>query len=51
MAAASRQSEPLGLLGHKHVRTTMVYTHVLNRAARGAGSLADPLGRLPGGSG
>jgi integron integrase len=34
------------LLGHKSVRTTMIYTHVLNRGARGVRS---PLDRVLGG--
>ncbi len=32
------------LLGHKDIKTTMVYTHVLNRGGRGVHS---PLDRLP----
>jgi integron integrase len=32
------------LLGHSSVRTTMVYTHVLNRGGRGVRSPADDLG-------
>ena len=32
------------LLGHKEVSTTMVYTHVLNRAGRGVRSPLDTLG-------
>jgi integrase len=31
------------LLGHKDVRTTMIYTHVLNKTARGVRSPADQL--------
>ena len=31
------------LLGHKDVRTTMIYTHVLNRGVRGVMSPADRL--------
>ena len=31
------------LLGHSSVRTTMVYTHVLNRGGRGVRSPADDL--------
>lgn len=31
------------LLGHKHVETTMIYTHVLNRGGKGVRSPADAL--------
>jgi site-specific recombinase XerD len=33
------------LLGHRDVRTTMIYTHVLNRGGRGVRSPLDALGR------
>jgi len=36
------------LLGHKGVRTTMIYTHVLNRGGRGVRSPADVLARRSG---
>ncbi len=40
------------LLGHRDVRTTMLYTHVLNRGGRGVLSPADRLGLVrPGGPG
>jgi integron integrase len=35
------------LLGHQDVRTTMIYTHVLNRGGRGVRSPADGLVRNP----
>ncbi len=35
------------LLGHRHVSTTMVYTHVLNQGGRGVRGPADALGISP----
>jgi len=35
------------LLGHTDVRTTMIYTHVLNRGGRGVASPADQLRNEP----
>ncbi len=32
------------LLGHRHVSTTMIYTHVLNQGGRGVRSPLDALG-------
>ena len=33
------------LLGHRDVRTTMIYTHVLNRGGRGVRSPLEAMGR------
>ncbi len=35
------------LLGHADVRTTMIYTHVLNRGGRGVVSPIDRMGLAP----
>ena len=32
------------LLGHRHVETTMIYTHVLNRGGHGVASPLDQVG-------